>query len=156
MKRKTFKIIGGINMKKIYIAKDGMIFEGEVADLIDELESLEVSVEEQRRKYSKGVNIMNKVFNKSRKGKEIEINKEEGKIKRKAKVIGEVVSMSINKTLNDPWTYAAVASVGLNQGLKYKGDFKAGGKAGLATLAVVAGIDVVGNLVINKEVIKEA
>lgn len=143
-------------MKKVYITKDGMIFEGEVADLIDELESLEVSVEEQRRKYSKGVNIMNKVFNKSRKGKEIEINKEEGKIKRKAKVIGEVVSMSIKGTLNDPWTYAAVASVGLNQGLKYKGDFKVGGKAGLATAAVIAGVNVVGNLVINKEVIKEA
>ena len=157
MKMKTFKIIGGIDMKKIYIAKDGTIFEGEVADLVDELESLEVSVEEQRRKYSKGANNMiNKILKKSNKGKVIEINKEEGKIKRKAKVIGEVVSMSIKGTLNDPWTYAAVASVALNQGLKYKGDFKAGGKAGLATAAVIAGVNVVGNLVINKEVIKEA
>ena len=143
-------------MKKVYIAKDGMIFEGEVADLIDELESLEESVQERRKQNSKGGNIMNKVFNKSSKGKVIEIDKGEGKIKRKAKVIGEVVSMSINKTLNDPWTYAAVASVGLNQGLKYKGDFKAGAKAGLATAAVVAGIDVVGSIVINRQVIKEA
>ena len=49
--------------------------------------------------------------------------------KRKAKVIGEVVSMSIKSTLNNPLTYAAGASVGLNQGLKYRGDFKAGTKA---------------------------
>ena len=156
MKKKTFKIIGGINMKKVYIAKDGTIFEGEVADLIEELESLEESVQERRKQNSKGGNIMNKVFNKSRKGKVIEIDKREGKIKRKAKVIGEVVSMSIKGTLNDSWTYAAGASVGLNQGLKYKGDFKAGTKAGLATVAVVAGVNVVGNIILNKEVIKEA
>ena len=143
-------------MKKVYIAKDGMIFEGEVADLVEELESLEESVQERRKQNSKGGNIMNKVFNKSNKGKVIEINKGEGKIKRKAKVIGEVVSMSIKGTLNDSWTYAAGASVGLNQGLKYKGDFKAGTKAGLATVAVVAGVNVVGNIILNKEVIKEA
>lgn len=143
-------------MKKVYIAKDGMIFEGEVADLVEELESLEESVQERRKQNSKGGNIMNKVFNKSRKGKMIEIDKGEGKIKRKAKVIGEVVSMSVKGTLNDSWTYAAGASVGLNQGLKYKGDFKAGAKAGLATVAVVAGVNVVGNIILNKEVIKEA
>ena len=64
--------------------------------------------------------------------------------------------MSIKGTLNDPWTYAAGASVGLNQGLKYKGDFKAGGKAGLATVAVVAGLNVIGNIIANTDVIKEA
>ena len=36
-------------MKKVYIAKDGTIFEGEVADLIEELESLEESVQERRK-----------------------------------------------------------------------------------------------------------
>ena len=143
-------------MKKVYIAKDGMIFEGEVADLVEELESLEESVLERRKQNSKGGNIMNKVFNKSNKGKVIEIDKRDGKIKRKAKVIGEIVDMSIKSTFNDPWTHAAVGTVALNQGLKYKGDFKAGGKAGLATLAVIAGVEVVGNIILNKEIIKKA
>lgn len=143
-------------MKKVYIAEDGMIFEGEVADLIDELESLGETVDKQRKANSKGGNIMNKLFNKSDKGKVVEINKKDSKIKRQAKVIGEVVKMSVKGTLNDPWTYAAGASVGLNQGLKYKGDFKAGGKAGLATVAVVAGVNVIGNMILNKDVIKEA
>lgn len=143
-------------MKRVYIDEDGMIFEGESADLIDELEGLKRSVEERREKNSKGENIMNKLLNKSNKGKVIEINKKDSKIKRQAKVIGEVVSMSVKGTLNDSWTYAAGASVGLNQGLKYKGDFKAGTKAGLATVAVVAGVNVIGNIILNKDVIKEA
>src|SRR5690625_6107176 len=97
-----------------------MIFEGEVAELVNELESLGETVEKQRKENSKGGNIMNKLFNKSGKGKVVEINKKDSKIKRQAKVIGEVVSMSVKGTLNDSWTYAAGASVGLNQGLKYK------------------------------------
>ena len=142
-------------MKRVYIVEDGMIFEGGTADLIDELESIQESVEERRRK-SKGGNIMNKLFKKTKSDKVVELDKRDSKIKRQAKVIGEVVSMSVKGTLNDPWTYAAGASVGLNQGLKYKGDFKAGGKAGLATVAVVAGVNVVGNIILNKDVIKEA
>ena len=143
-------------MKRVYIDEDGMIFEGELADLVDELEGLAASVNKQKDKKSKGDNIMKKLFKTNVKTKVIEINKEEGTIKRKAKVIGEVVNMSIKGTLNDPWTYAAGASVGLNQGLKYKGDFKAGGKAGLATVAVVAGLNVIGNIIANTDVIKEA
>ena len=143
-------------MKRVYINKDGIIFEGELADLAERIEDIKESVNEQINKESKGENIMNRLFNKTGKTKVVRINKEEGTIKRKAKVIGEVVNMSIKGTLNDPWTYAAGASVGLNQGLKYKGDFKAGGKAGLATVAVIAGVNVVGNIILNKEVIKEA
>lgn len=155
-------------MKKAYMDSDGMIFEDEMADLIMGLEDLKREKEEKltrlkiekdkksKDKKSKGGSIMNKLINKSSKGKVIEIDKRDGKIKRKAKVIGEVVSMSVKGTLNDSWTYAAGASVGLNQGLKYKGDFKAGTKAGLATVAVLAGVNVVGNIILNKEVIKEA
>lgn len=145
-------------MKKVYIDDEGRIcegFEAEAAEIVEDiLES--AGYFEAVEKETKGENIMNKLFNKSSKTKVVEINKEEGTIKRKAKVIGEVVNMSIKGTLNDPWTYAAVASVGLNQGLKYKGDFKAGGKAGLATVAVIAGVNVVGNIILNKDIIKEA
>ena len=147
-------------MRNIYIDDQGRIYEGEMADIFKDADGIISEInkinQELNRDKTKGGNRMNKLFNKSDIGKVIAIDKGEGKIKRKAKVIGEVVSMSINKTLNDPWTYAAVASVGLNQGLKYKGDFKAGAKAGLATAAVVAGIDVVGSIVINRKVIKEA
>lgn len=143
-------------MKKVYIAEDGMIFEGEVAELVNELESLGAFVDEQKSKNSKGGNIMNKLFNKSDKGKVIEIDKRDGTIKRKAKVIKDIAVMSVKGTLKDPWTYAAGGSIGLQQGLKYKGDFKAGGKAGLATVAVLAGVNVAGNIIGNMEVIKEA
>ena len=147
-------------MKNIYIDEQGRVYEGNLADIFKDADGIiseinEINQELGRNKTKGGIE-MNKVFNKSNKGKVIEINKGEGKIKRKAKVIGEVVSMSIKGTLNDPWTYGAGASVGLNQGLKYKGDFKAGTKAGLATVAVLTGVNVVGNIILNKEVIKEA
>lgn len=143
-------------MKRVYIDEDGMLFEGELADLVDELESRIKSVDEQINKNSKGGNIMNRLFKKSGKTKVVEINKEEGKIKRKAKVIKDITVMSVKGTVKDPWTYGAVGSVALHQGLKYKGDFKAGGKAGLATAAVLAGVNVAGNIVANMDVIKEA
>ena len=145
-------------MKRVYMDDKGEFFEGLEAEVLEQIEDnlAKAGYFEAVERESKGGSIMNKLFKKSGKTKVVEINKEEGTIKRKAKVIGEVVSMSIKSSLNDPWSYAAVASVGLNQGLKYKGDFKAGGKAGLATLAVIAGVELVGNIIVNKEVIKEA
>ena len=144
-------------MKKIYIDDKGRVFEDEWADVFNHADSV---IEEMRQKSdkmeTKGGSKMSKLFKKTNSDKVVELDKRDGKIKRKAKVIGEVVSMSIKGTLNDSWTYAAGASVGLNQGLKYKGDFKAGTKAGLATVAVLAGVNVVGNIILNKEVIKEA
>ena len=154
-------------MKKVYIDDEGRIFEDEIADLIMELEGLNKESntlkgfriwkdKDSNNKKSKGENIMNKLFNKSNKGKVIRINKEDGTIKRKAKVIKEIAAMGVKGTLKDPWTYAAGGSVGLQQGLKYRGDFKAGGKAGLATVAVLAGVDVAVNIIGNMDVIKEA
>lgn len=147
-------------MRNIYIDDQGRIYEGKIVDIFKDADDIISEInkinKELNRDKTKGGNRMNKLFNKSDKGKVVEINKKDSKIKRQAKVIGEVVKMSVKGTLNDPWTYAAGASVGLNQGLKYKGDFKAGGKAGLATVAVVAGVNVIGNMILNKDVIKEA
>ena len=147
-------------MRNIYIDDQGRIYEGKIVDIFKDADDIISEInkinKELNRDETKGGNRMNKLFNKSDKGKVVEINKKDSKIKRQAKVIGEVVKMSVKGTLNDPWTYAAGASVGLNQGLKYKGDFKAGGKAGLATVAVVAGVNVIGNMILNKDVIKEA
>lgn len=147
-------------MRNIYIDDQGRIYEGKIVDIFKDADDIISEInkinKELNRDETKGGNRMNKLFNKSDKGKVVEINKKDSKIKRQAKVIGEVVKMSVKGTLNDPWTYAAGASVGLNQGLKYKGDFKAGGKAGLATVAVVAGVNVIGNMILNKDAIKEA
>ena len=145
-------------MKKVYIDKDGKIYEGLEAEVVEQVEEnlKNAGYFEALEEETKGGNIMNKLFKKTKSDKVVKLDKRDSKIKRQAKVIGEVVSMSVKGTLNDPWTYAAGASVGLNQGLKYKGDFKAGGKAGLATVAVVAGVTVIGNMILNKEAIKEA
>lgn len=143
-------------MKKVYINDEGRIFEGIEAEAVEIVEdNLEAAgYFKALEKETKGGNIMNGLFKKTK--KEVELDKRDSKIKRQAKVVKAVVDMSVKGTLNSPWTYAAMASVGLNQGLKYKGDFKAGGKAGLATAAVVMGVNVVGNIIANKDIIKEA
>ena len=144
-------------MKKVYIDDEGRIFEGEMAEFFDESDGfIEEIRQELDEKNTKGENIMNRLFRKSGKTKVVGINKEDGKIKRKAKLIKDITVMSVKGTFNDPWTYGAVGSVALQQGLKYKGDFKAGGKAGLATAAVLTGFNVAGNIVINMDTIKEA
>lgn len=145
-------------MKRVYIDNEGRIFEGLEAEVIEQIEDnlRNAGYFEALKRETKGGNIMKRLFRKSGKNKVVEINKEDGKIKRKAKVIKEITVMGIKGTLKDPWTYAAGGSVGLQQGLKYKGDFKAGGKAGLATVAVLAGVNVAGNIVGNMDVIKEA
>ena len=147
-------------MRNIYIDDQGRIYEGKIVDIFKDADGIISEInkinQELNRDKTKGGNIMNKLFNKSDKGKVIEIDKRDGTIKRKAKVIKDITVMSVKGTLKDPWTYAAGGSIGLQQGLKYKGDFKSGGKAGLATVAVLAGVNVAGNIIGNMEVIKEA
>ena len=145
-------------MKRVYIDNDGDFFEGLEAEVLEQIEDnlAEAGYFESTERESKGGSIMNKLFKKSGKTTEIEINKEEGTIKRKAKVVKDIAVMSIKGTFSDPLTYAAAGSVGLQSGLKYKGDAKHGSKAGLATAAVLAGINVAGNIVANMDVIKDA
>ena len=145
-------------MKRVYIDNDGDFFEGLEAEVLEQIEDnlAKAGYFEATERESKGGSIMNKLFKKSGKTTEIEINKEEGTIKRKAKVVKDIAVMSIKGTFSDPLTYAAAGSVGLQSGLKYKGDAKHGSKAGLATAAVLAGINVAGNIVANMDVIKEA
>ena len=145
-------------MKRVYIDRNGEIFEGLEADAVEIVEDnlRDAGYFEAVEKETKGGNIMNRLFKKSGKTKLVTINKEEGKIKRKAKVIKEITVMGVKGALADPLTYATSGSIGLQQGLKYKGDFKAGGKAGLTTVAVIAGVNVAGNIIANMDVIKEA
>lgn len=146
-------------MKRVYIDDKGRLFEDEVADLIMELDDEGfriMKVRDSKNEKSRGGNIMTSLFKKTGKTKVVEIDKRDGTIKRKAKVLKDIAVMSIKGTFSDPLTYAAAGSVGLQSGLKYKGDAKHGSKAGLATAAVLAGINVAGNIVANMDVIKEA
>lgn len=77
-------------------------------------------------------------------------------IMRKAKFVKNIVVGSALKQLEDSRTYQLAAGIGLYQGLKYKGSLKEGVKAGLATIMVVAGVNVVSNIASNADDIKKA
>lgn len=83
-------------------------------------------------------------------------NKRENKIKRKAKIIGDITKQSVIGTLQNEQTYIISAGVGLMQGLKYNGNFKRGLKAGLATTGVLVGTNVIRNIAINVDAIQDA
>lgn len=72
----------------------------------------------------------------------------------KAKVIGTVFKGGVKKQIEQQWTWGAAVSVGLHQGLKYKGSIKSGVFGGLAVLMVVAGANGVYNVVSLWEDIK--
>lgn len=86
-----------------------------------------------------------------------EINLEgKNKLQRQATVIKEIALSSAKVILEDEKVYALAGTVGLVQGLKYNGSFKRGAKAGLATMGVMIGANIVRNIVSNIDVIKEA
>ena len=145
-------------MKRVYIDNDGDFFEGLEAEVVEQVEDnlANAGYFEAVEKETKGDNKMSKLFKKTGKVVVTTFDKRDGTIKRKAKVVKDIAVMSIKGTFSDPLTYAAAGSVGLQSGLKYKGDAKHGSKAGLATAAVLAGINVAGNIVANMDVIKDA
>ena len=141
-------------MRHIYIDEKGRVFEGEWADLFSNID--EKIKQETDKMKTKGGNKMGKIFENVQVNKVVKFNKEDGKIKRKAKMVKAITVESVKDTFNTPETYLASGMVGLQQGLKYKGDFKAGSKAGIATAAVLAGINVAGSLAANMDKIKKA
>jgi hypothetical protein len=82
----------------------------------------------------KGENIMNKL----------------GKIN----FIGQIFMEGAKAQLHQEWTIGAAATIGLMQGLKYKGSFKQGTIGALATLGVLAGANGVYAVINNWDVIK--
>lgn len=62
----------------------------------------------------------------------------------------------VKAQLEQEWTWGLAAGTGLQQGLKYKGDIKAGLIGGVATLIAVSGACGAYNIVINRKKIKEA
>lgn len=71
-------------------------------------------------------------------------------------LIKDIAISSAMMQLQDVKTFQAGAIIGLYQGLKYRGNFGQGMKAGLATVGVITGLNVVTNLIKNVDEIKKA
>lgn len=84
------------------------------------------------------------------------LNKKEEVWKRKFKLIKEIAVDSATSQLQDVRTYQWAAGIGLYQGLKYRGNFGQGVKAGLASVVVFTGSNIVVNLVNKWDEIKDA
>ena len=66
----------------------------------------------------------------------------------KGEFIGSVFFYGAKSQLEQEWIWAAAAVVGLNQGLKYKGDLKAGVTGGLAVLGTLALVNGFYNIIV--------
>jgi hypothetical protein len=65
----------------------------------------------------------------------------------KSNFIGKIFMDGVNAQLSQDWTWGAAATIGLHQGLKYKGNIKTGLYGGLAVIIVLAGANGIFNLV---------
>lgn len=75
-------------------------------------------------------------------------------LKNKGKTIGDIAVGAAMKQIADPATISLGLGVGLIQGLKRNGSFKRGVKAGLTTVGVFAGANIIMNVADKWDVIK--
>lgn len=73
----------------------------------------------------------------------------------KTNFIGQVFTGGVKAQLSQEWTWGAAVVVGLQQGLKYKGNFKNGLAGGLAVLMVISTANGFYNIVLNRAKIME-
>jgi hypothetical protein len=73
---------------------------------------------------------------------------------RKLNAIKDIALASAKIVLEDSKVYTIAGAVGLYQGLKYNGNVGRGMKAGVATIGVMIGANIVQNLVSNIDEIK--
>lgn len=73
----------------------------------------------------------------------------------KTNFVGTVFKGGVKAQLKQDWLWGTAASIGLYQGLKYKGDVKAGMTAGLAVILVTSGVNGLYNIVSHWDKIKE-
>jgi len=76
--------------------------------------------------------------------------------KRKLNVIKEIAMGSAIGLLEDKRTHVFAVSVGLYQGLKYKGNFKNGIKGGIAAYSALILANTIHNIVDNRDEIKNS
>lgn len=77
------------------------------------------------------------------------------KLKRQGIKVADIAVTSAMNTIANNNSLKVSVGVGLMQGLKYRGNFKRGVKAGVTTMGVLVGIDVVTNVAGNWELIKK-
>ena len=77
-------------------------------------------------------------------------------LKRKLDVIKDIALDSTIIQLQDARTYQLSAGLGLYHGLKYRGSLKQGLKAGIATMVVMTGCNIVGNVLKNIDDVRKA
>jgi hypothetical protein len=70
-------------------------------------------------------------------------------LKRRLSMVKDIAKDSALIQIRDVKTFQWAAGIGLYQGLKYRGSLKQGLKAGVATIVVVTGCNIISN-VINK------
>jgi len=73
----------------------------------------------------------------------------------KIQFIATTFKDGVKSQLTQQWTWGAAISIGLYQGLKYKGSLRTGLAGGLATLGVFAGASGVYNIVANWDKIEK-
>lgn len=77
-------------------------------------------------------------------------------LKRKANVIRDIAIRRALMQMEDPKTFTIAGSIGLWQGLKYRGNLKLGVQSGLAALGVMVGVNVLNGIVADMDDIKDA
>ena len=154
-------------MKKIYVDSNGVVHEGELAELVKELEdSIEImnqiedlqdSIDEAKRRQTKGGNRMRDKFYTVKENEYfVQFEKGDSKNKRRAKIIKKIFTARSEAVLTNPENYIWSGAVGLIQGLKYKGDLKTGIKGAVGGLGTILVVDVLANIAVNKDEIKDA
>ena len=86
----------------------------------------------------------------------VTFNKEDSKSKRRAKIIKKIVTSRSEAVLTNPENYIWSGAIGLMQGLKYRGDLKTGIKGAVGGLGTILLVDVLANVAVNAEKIKDA
>lgn len=74
--------------------------------------------------------------------------------KKQAEAIKDIAVASTMVVLEDNKTHVFAASIGLLQGLKYKGSIKLGLKAGLAAYGTLIVVNTIQNVIRNRDEIK--
>lgn len=154
-------------MKKIYVDQFGVEHEGELAELVkeledtieimDQIEELQDLIDKAKRSQSKGENKMkNKFYTIKDNASFVHFNKEDSKSKRRAKIIKKIVTSRSEAVLTNPENYIWSGAIGLMQGLKYRGDLKTGIKGAVGGLGTILLVDVLANVAVNVDKIKDA
>ena len=78
------------------------------------------------------------------------------KFSKKVAIVASVFGLGVGASLESSATWSVAVTVGVYQGLKYKGSLVNGVVAGVATMGALAVVDGVRHVIINKKYIRDA